>query len=112
MKLLYSPLGQPTQVQDYLIKQYLERGYSLENNHRLPQGKPIKPVETFTRSPEVKRGLLNINKAPKEELVKLPGIGSVIADYLIETRPYESFEKLEENIPRVDWQELKERLAL
>ena len=45
---------------------------------------------------ESRGGKLNINTASKEELVELPGVGEVIAERIIQSRPYSSLDDLEQ----------------
>ena len=40
-------------------------------------------------------GNLNINTASKEELIGLPGVGALIAERIIQSRPYSSLDDLE-----------------
>ncbi len=39
---------------------------------------------------------ININTAPRDELMRLPGIGEVLANRIIERRPYETIESITE----------------
>lgn len=39
-------------------------------------------------------GKVNINSADRQELINLPGIGKVLADRIIESRPIKSWEQL------------------
>ena len=39
---------------------------------------------------------ININTAPRDELMRLPGIGEVLANRIIERRPYKTIESITE----------------
>jgi DNA uptake protein ComE-like DNA-binding protein/endonuclease YncB( thermonuclease family) len=45
---------------------------------------------------ESRGGKLNVNTASKQELVELPGVGEVIAERIIQSRPYSSLDDLSE----------------
>lgn len=59
-------------------------------------GKKQDSKDKNINSPEEKTGLVNINTAPKEELMALPGIGESKADAVIEYRLSNSFKSIED----------------
>jgi len=53
-----------------------------------------KKTTTTAAKPAKPAKLLDLNTAPKADLVKLPGIGDAIAQKIIEGRPYQSKDQL------------------
>ena len=47
-----------------------------------------------TSQPQVRKDCIDINSAPKEELVKISGVGETIAQRIIEARPFSSLDDL------------------
>lgn len=55
-----------------------------------PAPKTARKGHTAKKAAEAKAPKIDINSAPKEELMKLTGIGDVTADKIIAGRPYKS----------------------
>ena len=123
MVLMFSPLGQPTEVAPSMIKTYLDfRGYTYEDPHLLKVNpnslrQIIEMEEKPDSEPKHKDGnddqddkLALFNKSSKQQIMDLPGIGPKIAEKIINDRPIESWHQLKELSDRVDWDEIKDEI--
>jgi DNA uptake protein ComE-like DNA-binding protein len=74
-----------------------------------PSAGPAKPVPSTTSSTSA---LIDINTAPKDELDKLPEIGSARADAIIKGRPYRGKNELVDKkiIPQNAYDAIKDRI--
>jgi len=63
-----------------------ERQKEREDNAELALATQGKPLDVNVK--------INLNSAPRDELMRLPGIGEVMANRIIERRPYKSIESL------------------
>ena len=74
-----------------------------------PSTSPAKPAPSATSSTST---LIDINTAPKDELDKLPEIGSVRADAIIKGRPYRGKNELVDKkiIPQNAYDAIKDRI--
>ncbi|ANY78815.1 DNA-binding protein [Microvirga ossetica] len=74
-----------------------------------PSTSPAKPVPSTTSSTSA---LIDINTAPKDELDKLPEIGSARADAIIKGRPYRGKNELVDKkiIPQNAYDAIKDRI--
>lgn len=53
-----------------------------------------KEVKDASKKPEEKAALIDINSASKEELMKIPGVGTRYSDEIIKGRPYKAKNQL------------------
>ncbi len=67
----------------------VSNGYFIESQQTLNYSSPAEIPLTGTRE-----GLVNINKASLEELDKLPGVGKIIGQKIIEARPFKALQEL------------------
>ena len=58
------------------------------------------PGQSKDRSAASGNGLINLNTATQAELESLPGIGAVLAQHIIDQRPFQSVEELD-NVPGI-----------
>ena len=58
------------------------------------------PGQSKSRSTASGNGLINLNTATQAELESLPGIGAVLAQHIIDQRPFQSVEELD-NVPGI-----------
>ena len=74
-----------------------------------PSTSPAKPAPSTTSSTST---LIDINTAPKDELDKLPEIGSARADAIIKGRPYRGKNELVDKkiIPQNAYDAIKDRI--
>ena len=74
-----------------------------------PSTSPAKPAPSTTSSTSA---LIDINTAPKDELDKLPEIGSARADAIIKGRPYRGKNELVDKkiIPQNAYDAIKDRI--
>ena len=56
--------------------------------------KELKNIQDQAAQPEQSRGLINLNKASKEELELIKGIGPVLANRIVAGRPYKTVDEL------------------
>ena len=72
---------------------------------------PSKPAAT-TAAPAPTGALVDINSASKDELDKLPGVGSARADAIIKGRPYKGKNELADKkiIPQNVYDGIKDRI--
>lgn len=75
------------------------------------QKAPEKPATT-TAAPAPTGALVDINSASKEELDKLPGVGSARADAIIKGRPYKGKNELADKkiIPQNVYDGIKDKI--
>jgi DNA uptake protein ComE-like DNA-binding protein len=61
-----------------------------------PRPSPIPPVAARPPVPAVVRatGVVDVNRAPVDELERLPGVGHAIATRIVEARPFSSVDDL------------------
>ena len=72
---------------------------------------PAKPVTPAAVTPAAPAVLIDINSAPKAELIaKLKGVGDVRADAIIKGRPYKGKDELfqKDIIPRAVYDDIKD----
>jgi len=107
MAILYSPDGQPVQVFDSYINDYLRKGYSTISPNRSEAAiAPSLAVLTELT------GSIDVNTAPIKELQSLPQIGVAIAKKIIAARPYKDVTELLNKIPDIAWLDLRNQITL
>jgi competence protein ComEA len=76
----------------------------------LAEGKATAPARKTTATAEQPAKLLDINSATKEELEKLPGIGTAYSQKIINGRPYSKKDQLVSKniIPQATYDKIKD----
>jgi competence protein ComEA len=76
-----------------------------------PSAAPAAKSTTAATSPQA--GLIDINRATKQELDALPGIGSARADAIIKGRPYRAKNELADKkiIPQPTYDAIKDKIV-
>ncbi len=59
-----------------------------------PSATAVRAIAQLTAPDQAKDGKLDVNHAPAEELVKIPGVGPVLAQRIIAGRPFETADRL------------------
>jgi DNA uptake protein ComE-like DNA-binding protein len=79
-----------------IVKELLEyRPYTSKEQFETELGKYLSADELAALEQHITLGLVNINTASKEDLVKVPGIGDKISKEIEEYRPYTSWAQFE-----------------
>jgi len=107
MAIVYSPDGQPVQVFNSYIEDYLKKGYSTAEPNR-PESLIASPLAALVEL----SGSIDINTASMKDLQSLPPIGVAIAKNIVANRPYKDLAELINKISEVSWMDLRSQITL